>query len=153
VTPALDALRAAGVGFSVHEFSADAAGDFGPAAAEALGLDPARVFKTLVVLADGEPAVAIVPVSAQLSLKAAAAALGAKRAQMCDRQRAERTTGYVVGGISPFGQRRRLPTLIDETCVLYDVVYVSGGRRGLDVGVSPDDLVGLLEAVIAPITA
>ena len=111
------------------------------------------MFKTLVVVADGELAVAIVPVSCQLSLRAVAAALGAKRAELCDPQRAERATGYVVGGISPFGQRRRLATVIDETCELYDTIYVSGGRRGLDLGIAPADLVAVTGAIVAAITA
>ena len=95
---------------------------------------------------------AIVPVSCQLSLKAVASALGTKRAEMCDPVLAERTTGYVVGGISPFGQRKRLATVIDETCELFDTIYVSGGRRGLDLGVTPADLVGVTGAVVAAIT-
>jgi Cys-tRNA(Pro)/Cys-tRNA(Cys) deacylase len=98
-------------------------------------------------------AVAIVPVSSKLSLKAAGAALGLKRVEMCDPAVAQRLTGYVLGGISPFGQRSQLPTVIDETCELFDVVYVSGGRRGLDVGVAPADLVALLGAVTADLTA
>ena len=98
-------------------------------------------------------AVAILPVSCQLSMKLAAAALGAKRAEMCDTTLAERTTGYVAGGISPFGQRKRLATVIDESAELYDTIYVSGGRRGLDLGVAPGDLVAVLAAAVAPITA
>ena len=140
--------------FTVREFDhVGTARDFGRVAAEALALDPDRVFKTLIVAADGALAVAIVPVSCQLSLKAVAAALGAKRAELGDPAVAERTTGYVVGGISPFGQRRRLPTVIDETCELFDVIYVSGGRRGLDLGVAPCDLVAVTGAVVAAITA
>jgi Cys-tRNA(Pro)/Cys-tRNA(Cys) deacylase len=154
VTPAVRALEAAGVPFTVHEFEHQPGGrDYGRVAAEALGLDPDQVFKTLVVLADDTPAVAIVPVSCQLSLKATAVALGAKRAELCEPARAERSTGYVVGGISPFGQRKSLATVIDETCELYDTIYVSGGRRGLDLGVAPADLVEVLDAVVAPITA
>ena len=150
VTPATRTLEDAGVAFTVHEFAhADGARDFGREAAAALAVDPDQVFKTLVVVADGVPAVAVVPVSGQLSLKAVAAALGAKRAELCDPQMAERTTGYVVGGISPFGQRRRLATVIDETCELFDTIYVSGGRRGLDLGVAPADLVAVLAATVA----
>jgi Cys-tRNA(Pro)/Cys-tRNA(Cys) deacylase len=152
MTPAVRALEVAGVAFTLHEYDHDpGVRSFGLEAADALGLDRDQVFKTLLVTADGEHAVAIVPVSAQLSLKAVAAALGRKRAELCDPAVAQRVTGYVVGGISPLGQRQRLPTVIDETCVLYDTVYVSGGRRGLDVGVAPDDLVRLLDAVVAGI--
>ena len=96
---------------------------------------------------------AIVPVSQQLSLKATATALGAKRAELCDPELAARTTGYVVGGISPFGQRKRLPTVVDETCELFDTIYVSGGRRGLDLGVAPADLIAVTGAVVAAITS
>ena len=154
MTPAVVALQAAGVPFTIHEYEHDPnVRSYGLEAATVLGLDPDQVFKTLLVTADGEPAVAIVPVSCQLSLKAVAAALGAKRAELCDPERAERTTGYVVGGISPFGQRRRLVTVIDETCELYENVFVSGGRRGLDLGIAPDDLIAVLAAIVAPITA
>lgn len=154
MTPAVRALEAAGVEFSIHAFSHDpAAREYGTEAADALGVERDQVFKTLVVLADAAPAVAIVPVSAQLSFKAAGAALGTKRVEMCDTTRAERTTGYVVGGISPFGQRKRLATIIDSTCERYERIYVSGGRRGLDLGVAPADLVRLLDATIAPLTA
>jgi Cys-tRNA(Pro)/Cys-tRNA(Cys) deacylase len=153
VTPAVRALEASGLVFTIHEFDHLPGGrEYGMEAAAALGLDPDQVFKTLVVVADGELAVAIVPVTCQLSLKSAAAALGAKRAEMCDPGRAEKTDGYVVGGISPFGQRKRLATVIDETAELYDTIYVSGGRRGLDLGVAPADLVAVLDAAVAPIT-
>lgn len=148
------ALEAAGIEFTLHEYErGDELRDFGREAAEALGLDPDEVFKTLVVVADDELAVAVVPVSCQLSMKLVAAALGAKRATMCDARRAERSSGYVVGGISPIGQRRLLPTVIDETAELFERIYVSGGRRGLDVGIAPGDLVHLLDATVAPITA
>jgi Cys-tRNA(Pro)/Cys-tRNA(Cys) deacylase len=148
------ALEAAGVPFTIHQFDHDPASrDYGREAADAIGADHDQVFKTLVVVADGRLAVAIVPVSCQLSLKAAGAALGCKRVEMCAPALAEKTTGYVVGGISPLGQRKALPTTIDETCELWDTIYVSGGRRGLDLGVTPSDLIRLLAATVAPITA
>ncbi len=155
MTPAVRALEAAGVSFTVHEYEHDPASrGYGLEAATALGLDPDQVFKTLLVTGDdGEHAVAVVPVSCQLSLKAVGAALGVKRVEMCEPTVAQRVTGYVLGGISPFGQRKRLPTVIDETCELYDVVYVSGGRRGLDLGVAPADLIGILGATTADISA
>ena len=154
MTPAIRALDAAGVPFTVHEFEhRPGTRDYGREAADELGVEHDQVFKTLVVVADGSLAMAIVPVSCQLSLKAVAAALGAKRAELCDPERAERTTGYVVGGISPFGQRKRLATVIDETCELYETIYVSGGRRWLDLGIAPDDLIAVLAAIVAPITA
>jgi Cys-tRNA(Pro)/Cys-tRNA(Cys) deacylase len=152
VTPAVDALTAAGVAFTVHEYDHDpAVTRFGLEAATALGLDPDQVLKTLLVTAEGAQAVAVVPVSCTLSLKAVGAALGRKRVEMCDPAVAQRVTGYVLGGISPFGQRKRLPTVVDETVELYDTVYVSGGRRGLDLGVAPSDLVRLLDATVADI--
>lgn len=153
MTPAITQLDGAGVSYSLHEYErGDDLRDFGAEAADKLGLDPDQVFKTLVVTADGGHGVAIVPVSCQLSLKAVGKALGAKRAEMCDPVLAERMTGYVRGGISPFGQRKRLPTVIDESATLFDVIYVSGGKRGLDIGVSPADLVRVLDATIADIT-
>jgi Cys-tRNA(Pro)/Cys-tRNA(Cys) deacylase len=152
VTPAIDVLAAAGVAHTVHEFERGGAlRDFGREAADALGLDHDRVFKTIVVTVDGTEAVAIVPVSCQVGLKAVAAALGGKRAEVCEQARAERVTGYVVGGISPLGQKRRLPTVIDETCELFDTVFVSGGKRGIDVELAPADLVRLTAAVVADI--
>jgi Cys-tRNA(Pro)/Cys-tRNA(Cys) deacylase len=147
-------LDEAGVAYTIHEYErGDDLRDFGREAAEALGLPYDQVFKTLVVVADDELVVAVVPVSCQLSLKRIAAAVGAKKAVMCEPGRAERSSGYVVGGISPIGQKRRLRTVIDESAELFDRVYVSGGRRGLDIGLSPGDLVAVLDAVVAPITA
>jgi Cys-tRNA(Pro)/Cys-tRNA(Cys) deacylase len=154
MTPAVVALEAAGISFTVHEYErGEELRDFGREAAEALDLDPDQVFKTLVVVADDELVVAVVPVSCQLSMKRLAAAVGAKRAVMCDAARAERATGYIVGGISPIGQRRPLRTVIDETAELFGTVYVSGGRRGMDIGLAPADLIAVLAAVVAPVTA
>jgi Cys-tRNA(Pro)/Cys-tRNA(Cys) deacylase len=157
-TPAIVALHAAGVPFVVHEFAHEAGRrGYGTAAAAALGVEPERVFKTLLADVHGAPGVervvGIVPVSGQLALGELAAAVGAKRAVMCPADVAERLTGYVVGGISPFGQKRRLPTVIDETCVLWDTIFVSGGRRGLDVELAPQALIDVLGALVGPIAS
>jgi Cys-tRNA(Pro)/Cys-tRNA(Cys) deacylase len=122
-------------------------------AAEALGLEPATVFKTLVADVDGKLTVAIVPVEHQLDLKALAAALGAKKAQMADVKAAERTTGYVAGGISPLGQRRALPTLIDSSATGHATIYVSAGRRGLEIELAPGDLQELTGATVRGLQA
>ena len=154
VTPAVVALEQAGIAHTIREYArGDDLHDFGREAADALGLDHDQVFKTLVVVADDELVVAVVPVSCQLSMKRVASAVGAKRAAMCDPTVAERSSGYIVGGISPIGQRKRLRTVIDESAELFDTVYVSGGKRGMDIGLAPSDLVAVLEAVVAPITA
>lgn len=151
-TPATAALTAAGIGFSVHEYEHDARErQFGAEAARELGLDADCVLKTLMTVVDDQLAVAIVPVSGSLDLKALAGALGGRRAEMAAPDVAQRATGYIVGGISPIGQRRRLPTVIDETVILHDRVYVSGGRRGLDLGLAPDDLIAVTGASLAPI--
>ena len=151
-TPATVALERAGVTFTVHAYDHDPRStSYGLEAADALGLDPDRVFKTLLADVDGELVVAVVPVSGQLDLKALAAVLGGKRAAMADPAVAERTTGYVVGGISPIGQRKRLRTVVDETAVTRPAVYVSGGRRGVDLGLDPSDLVRVLDAHVARI--
>ena len=151
-TPATVALERAGVTFTVHAYDHDPRStSYGLEAADALGLDPDRVFKTLLADVDGELVVAVVPVSGQLDLKALAAVLGGKRAAMADPAVAERTTGYVVGGISPIGQRKRLRTVVDETAVTRPAVYVSGGRRGMDLGLDPSDLVRVLDAHVARI--
>ncbi len=153
-TPAIVALERAGIPFTVHTYEHDpAAASYGLEAAEALGLEPDAVFKTLLAEADGDLVVGVVPVSCQLDLKALAAAVGAKRATMADPSTASRVTGYVVGGISPLGQKRRLRTVVDDSALDRPVVYVSGGRRGLDLGLSPDDLVAATGAGTARIRA
>jgi Cys-tRNA(Pro)/Cys-tRNA(Cys) deacylase len=124
---------------------------YGPEAARLLGLDPARVFKTLVAEVDGVLTVGIVPVSAMLDLKALAAAVGGKRAKMADLAAAERATGYVAGGISPLGQRKRLPTVLDASAQGLTTMFCSGGRRGLEVELAPADLARLTHATFAPI--
>jgi len=146
-TPATRALAAAKVPFEVLEYEHDPAADsYALEAATALGLDPEAVFKTLVVDADGALTVCLVPAGGQLDLRA----LG-KRAAMAPPQRAEKVTGYVTGGISPFGQRRKLPTLADESLVLLEAVYVSGGRRGLEIAIAPEDLVAVTGAETRPL--
>ena len=151
-TPATVALERAGVAFTVHAYDHDPrSASYGLEAADALGLDPDAVFKTLLADVDGELVVAVVPVSGQLDLKALASVLGGKRAAMADPAVAERTTGYVVGGISPIGQRKRLRTVVDETATTEPAVYVSGGRRGVDLGLDPADLVRVLDAQVARI--
>lgn len=151
-TPATVALNRAGVAFTTHTYEHDpAATSYGLEAAEVLGLDPDRVFKTLFADVDGRMVVGIVPVSRQLDLKALAAAAGGKKATMADAAAAERATGYVVGGISPLGQKRAHPTVLDESALGFETVYVSGGRRGLDLGLAPGDLVRLTEATTAAI--
>jgi len=159
-TPATKVLTQAGVSYTLHQFdNAVPLGDhgYGKAAAAALGVDEARVFKTLLVTVHGASgsttphAVGVVPVSGQLSLKAMAAALGAKKVEMLDAPTAERLTGYVVGGISPVGQKRRLTTVVDMSALEHSTVFVSGGKRGLDIEISPADLVTVLSAVTAPI--
>lgn len=135
-----------------HDEDAVAAGlAYGAEAAVVLGVDPARVLKTLVASVDGGLTVAVVPVLARLDLKALANAVGGKRAEMADRREAERATGYVAGGISPIGQRRRLPTVVDVAATALPAVLVSAGRRGLDVELASADLIRLTDATVAPI--
>jgi Cys-tRNA(Pro)/Cys-tRNA(Cys) deacylase len=153
-TPALVILQRSGVDFSVHTYAHDpAAESFGMEAAEALDLDPATVFKSLLAEVDGASTVAIVPVTGQLDLKGLAAARGGKRARMMEVAAAERMTGYVAGGISPLGQRKALPTVIDASAEGLATIYVSGGQRGLDIGIAPADLLRLTGATYAPIAA
>ncbi|MEV6328191.1 Cys-tRNA(Pro) deacylase [Streptomyces sp. NPDC051909] len=151
-TPATVALTTAGTAYTLHAYEHDpAAASYGDEAAEALGVSPDRVFKTLVADVDGELTVAVVPVAGQLDLKALAAAVGGKRATMADPAAAERTTGYVRGGISPLGQRKRLRTVLDDSASAHETICVSAGRRGLEVELSPRDLAALTAAVLAPI--
>lgn len=149
-TPATTALTAAGVAFTVHEYAHDArAESYGTEAAEAMGVDPSRVFKTLFADVDGALVVGVVPVTGQLDLKALARAVDGRRATMADARAAERATGYVVGGISPLGQRKAHPTVIDDSALDHDTVFVSAGRRGLEVELSPAELVRLSGARVA----
>ncbi len=151
-TPATVALSASGVSYTEHVYDHDPANrNFGEEAATTLGLDPERVFKTLMVDVDGSLAVAVVPVTGKLDLGALAAALKAKRAVMADPAVAERKTGYLVGGISPIGQKTALPTVVDETVELFDTVFVSGGRRGFDIELAPGDLISVTKAIVAAI--
>ncbi len=151
-TPATVALTAAGIPFTALTYTHDpSTTNYGLEAATALGLDPDRVFKTLLAEADGRLIVAIVPVTGMLDLKALAAAVGAKRGVMADPALAERKTGYVVGGISPIGQKTALPTVLDETAVLWPTIYVSGGRRGFDIELAPDDLLAITGGQLADI--
>lgn len=151
-TPATTALSTAGVEFTVHDYDHDPRSDsYGGEAAAALGISAGRVFKTLLADVDGTLTVAVVPVSGQLDLKALARAVGGRKAAMADPHAAERATGYVLGGISPLGQKRTHPTVVDESALDHPTVYVSAGRRGLEVELAPADLVRLTGAVTAPV--
>jgi Cys-tRNA(Pro)/Cys-tRNA(Cys) deacylase len=159
-TPATVALTGAGIDFRLHPYVHDPrAQSYGLEAAEALGIDPARVFKTLMASVDPAPGsgqraalvVGIVPVSGQLDLKALARAVGGGKATMAEVTAAERATGYVAGGISPVGQKRAHPTVLDETALAFETIFVSAGRRGLDLEIAPADLVSATSAVVAPI--
>lgn len=153
-TPATKLLASAGVRYVEHEYTHDPnSTSFGLEAAEKLGVDPSRVFKTLIANVDETYAVAIVPVNQQVSLKALSRALGAKRATMADPTQAARMSGYVVGGISPLGQKRLLTTVIDESAKEFETILVSGGRRGFDIELSPIALADLLTAVFAEIAS
>jgi Cys-tRNA(Pro)/Cys-tRNA(Cys) deacylase len=151
-TPATVALKAAGIPFTEHAYAHDPANrNFGEEAAEVLGVDAGQVFKTLMVDVDGRLCVAIVPVTGKLDLGALAAAVRGKRAVLADPAVAERKTGYLVGGISPIGQKTSLPTVLDETAELFDTVFVSGGRRGFDIELAPSDLIAITDATVAAI--
>jgi Cys-tRNA(Pro)/Cys-tRNA(Cys) deacylase len=152
-TPATQLLEREGVPHTVHAYEVDPhAGSYGEAAAAALGVDPERMLKTLLADVDGHLVCGVVPVAGSLDLKALAGAVGGKRGAMAEPAVAERSSGYVVGGISPLGQRTRLPTVVDETAELWDTVVVSAGRRGLSVELAPADLVRLTGAVVADVS-
>jgi Cys-tRNA(Pro)/Cys-tRNA(Cys) deacylase len=151
-TPATTLLAKQGITHTVHSYHHDPRrGSYGLEAAEALSLEPARVFKTLVAQVDGTLTVGVVPVTSQLDLKALAAAAGGRKAVMADPADAERATGYVVGGISPLGQRKRLPVVLDSSALAFSTIFCSGGRRGLEIEIAPADLVRAVQAVLAPI--
>lgn len=154
MTPAINAAKQAKVPFQVHEYVHDPKVEsYGEEAAVKLALPLARVFKTLVVSLDGKaPAVAVVPVSGLLDMKHCAAALGAKKCEMAERKDAERSTGYVLGGISPLGQKKRLRTVIDESARGFGTLFVSAGRRGLEIELAPADLARLTGGVFAAVS-
>ncbi|HMT93058.1 Cys-tRNA(Pro) deacylase [uncultured Thiothrix sp.] len=150
MTPAILTVRKAGLPFQTHEYSHDpAVSSYGLEAAIALQVDASRVFKTLVVALEGDMkkmAIGIVPVTQQLDVKALAKAVGAKKAEMADPKQAERITGYLVGGISPLGQKRKLPTVLDESALNFETIFVSAGRRGLEIELCPTTLMELCQA-------
>ena len=151
-TPAVFVVRQAGIEHRVHAYEHDPShGSYGEEAAALLGIEPARVFKTLVATVDGAPIVAVVPVDRQLDLKELAHARGGKRAAMSDAHGAERATGYVLGGISPLGQKKLLPTVIDASVLRFETIFVSAGRRGLDIELAPEDLIRVTAAMTAEI--
>jgi Cys-tRNA(Pro)/Cys-tRNA(Cys) deacylase len=153
-TPATALLTKSKISFTLHPYDHDPRSKaYGEEAAQALGVDPARIFKTLIATVDGKLACAVVPVAARLDLKAFAAALGSKRAELADPAAAARATGYVVGGISPLGQKARLRVVVDASVEGFETVYVSAGRRGLQVQLAPADLVQATSAQVAPISA
>ena len=151
-TPATVALDRAGIAYTPHAYDHDAANtNFGQEAADVLGIDAEQVFKTLLADVDGSLVVAIVPVSGKLNLKALASAVGGKKAAMADPALAQKRTGYIVGGISPIGQKTAHPTVLDETAELFDTIFVSGGRRGFDIELAPADLLTVTGGTIADI--
>jgi Cys-tRNA(Pro)/Cys-tRNA(Cys) deacylase len=148
------ALTRAKIGFTLHEYTHDPKSEsYGLEASEALGIPPERVFKTLVAAVDGTLTVGVVPVHRQLDLKALAAAAGGKKAVMAEVAAAERATGYVAGGISPVGQKKRLPVIVDESALTLDTILCSAGRRGLEIEIAPADLVTSVSAVVARIAS
>lgn len=154
MTRGVQQLQQAGVAFTLHPYELEGDHDesYGEAVAGALGVEPNRLFKTLVASVDGNPVVAIVPVAERLNTKALARAVGGKRAEMIAPSDAERLTGYVTGGISPFGQKKRLASYVDESVLAHDTVYCSAGQRGLQVELAPVDLIRILAATTAPLT-
>lgn len=152
MTPAINVAKKSKIPFTVHEYEHDPAAEaYGKEAAEKLGVDPERVFKTLVVANGRDLAVAVVPVMMRLDLKLMAKALGAKKVAMAEVRKVESTTGYVVGGVSPLGQKKLLPTVIDSSAAGFETIFVSAGRRGLDIELSPHDLAALVKGDFTPV--
>ena len=155
MTPAINVAKKAKVKFNVHEYQHDPnVASYGDEAAQAIGVDPARVFKTLLVSVNGNAnklAVGVVPVAGQLDLKAMAMALNAKKVVMANPEDAERATGYIVGGISPLGQKKRLPLVLDESAKQFESIFMSAGRRGLEIEMSHLDLLSLTNGQLATI--
>lgn len=153
MTPGILAARKAKVSYTVHEYQHDpAAESYGTEAAEKMGVEPSRVFKTLVVSVDGKTlTVAVLPVTHLLSLKLIAKAAGGKKAAMADKLDVQRSTGYVLGGVSPLGQKKRLPTYIDASAEQFDTVFVSAGKRGLEIELAPADLARLTSGQFVPL--
>ncbi|MEL7044431.1 MAG: Cys-tRNA(Pro) deacylase [Pseudomonadota bacterium] len=154
MTPGITAAQKAKIAHEIHEYAHDTSSEsYGLEAAEKLGVPAERIFKTLVVSLDGRKlAVGVVPVQTTLSMKLLAKAAGAKKASMAAKADVERSTGYVLGGISPLGQKRRLPTILDASALRYSTIYVSAGRRGLEIELGPEDLAGLVGGVFAEIS-
>lgn len=153
MTPGINAARKANIPHTIHEYDHDPASEsYGTEAAEKTGVDPARVFKTLVVAIDGKDlVVGIVPVTGLLSMKLIARAAGGKKAAMADKALVERATGYVLGGVSPLGQKKRLKTFIDDSALNFDTIFVSAGRRGLEIELAPRDLAELVDGGFFPL--
>ncbi|MBZ9610494.1 Cys-tRNA(Pro) deacylase [Rheinheimera maricola] len=155
MTPAIDLAKQQGISYRLHHYQHDAASaSYGLEAAEKLGINPAQVFKTLVLQLDGKQlAVALLPVNQQLSMKLVAKALGAKKAEMANAGDVMRSTGYVLGGVSPLGQKKRLPTVIDSNACQFGTIYISAGKRGLEIELAATDLATLLDASFAALLA
>lgn len=154
MTPAIARAKQARIPYHIHEYvHDDSAASYGLEAAEKMDVAPERVFKTLVASAGGKDlVVAVVPVACKLDLKRLAKAIGAKKTVMADVKLVERTTGYVVGGVSPLGQKKRLPTVIDNAAKEHGTIFVSAGKRGLEIELAPGDLADLTEATFAPVS-
>ncbi len=147
MTPAVDEAKRKGIAYEIHEYTHEPANQsYGLEAAEKLGVDSERVFKTLIIeLDNGQLAVAVIPVAKQLNLKLTAKAIGCKKAKMAEKNAVERSTGYVLGGVSPLGQKKRLVTLVDTSANNFESIYISAGRRGLEIELSPSDLAALTQ--------